>query len=292
MPFTKSYGGATVLTMPSVELKPGTVTAVIGANGSGKSTLAKVLAGLEPADKKTRAELEARVGYLPQKSFAFRMSLRRNIALNGADAKRAAQLTEALGLSSLLKRSAKRLSGGETAKMALARLLMADYDVLILDEPTAAMDMESTLAAEQLITGACAETGCAVLLITLAVLKHTQKKTVLKKLWWKFWLLGFLADFIGAVSLFGCWYLSLLPDPVGSWIDSIISQAFLNPFRTLPGFLYTLAGVAAAGVCIYFFDKRAMKSCTLLDGRQRHIIALTMAIVTAPWTFLIPLYNY
>lgn len=133
---------------------------------------------------------------------------------------------------------------------------------------------------------------CAVLLITLVVLKHTEKKEVLKKLWWKFWLLGFLADFVGAVFLFGCWYLSALPDPVGSWIDSIISQAFLNPFRTLPGFLYTMAGVAIAGVCIYFFDKRAMKSCTLLDGRQRHIVALTMAIVTAPWTFLIPLYNY
>ena len=109
---------------------------------------------------------------------------------------------------------------------------------------------------------------------------------------WKFWLLGFLADFIGALFLFGCWYLSLLPEPVGSWIDSIISQAFLNPFRTLPGFLYTLTGVVIAGVCIYFFDKRAMKSCTLLDGRQRHIVALTMAVVTAPWTFLIPLYNY
>ena len=133
---------------------------------------------------------------------------------------------------------------------------------------------------------------CAVLLITLAVLKHTQKKAVLKKLWWKFWLLGFLADFVGAVFLFGCWYLSLLPAPVGPWLDSIISQAFLNPFRTLPGFLYTLAGVVIAGVCIYFFDKRAMRSCTLLDGRQKHIVALTMAIVTAPWTFLIPLYNY
>ena len=42
---------------------------------------------------------------------------------------------------------------------------------------------------------------CTVLLLTLAVLKHTQKKAVLKKLWWKFWLLGFLADFIGALFL-------------------------------------------------------------------------------------------
>ena len=164
--FTKSYGGTTVLTMPAVELEPGTVTAVIGANGSGKSTLAKVLAGIVPADRKTRAKPDARVGYLPQKSFAFRMSLERNIALNGADAQRMAHLIETLGLQALRTRAAKRLSGGETAKMALARLLMADYDLIILDEPTAAMDMESTLAAEGLITEACRETGCAVLLIT------------------------------------------------------------------------------------------------------------------------------
>ena len=37
---------------------------------------------------------------------------------------------------------------------------------------------------------------------------------------------------------------------------------------------------------------KGWRSCTLLDGRQRHIVALTMAVVTAPWTFLIPLYNY
>ena len=133
---------------------------------------------------------------------------------------------------------------------------------------------------------------CLVLLIALAALKHTQKKAVLKRLWWKFWILGFLADFVGALFLFGFWYLSLLPDPVGRWVEEVFSAAALNPFRTLPGFLYTLAGVAAAGVCIYFFDKRAMKSCPLLDGRQRHVIALSMAIVTAPWTFLIPLYAY
>lgn len=164
--FTKTYGGVRVLDMPAVELAPGTVTAVIGANGSGKSTLAKVLAGLERADKKTRARLDARVGYLPQKSFAFRMSLERNIRRNGRDAGRMAQYIDALGLQALKKRSAKRLSGGETAKMALARLLMADYDLLILDEPTAAMDMESTLAAEKLISDYCKKTGCAVLLIT------------------------------------------------------------------------------------------------------------------------------
>ena len=133
---------------------------------------------------------------------------------------------------------------------------------------------------------------CLVLLITLAALKHAGNKAVLKQLWWKFWLLGFLADFIGAALLFGMMYLSLLPDPVGPWVERYLPPFILNPFGSLPSFLATLAGVALAGACIYFFDKKAMKSCAQLDARQRHIIALAMAIVTAPWTFLIPLYSY
>ncbi len=64
----------------------------------------------------------------------------------------------------------------------------------------------------------------------------------------------------------------------------------LRPWTNPIAFLWTLAGVAVAGVCIYFFDKRAMKNVDALDGRQKHIVALTMAIVTAPWLFFIPLY--
>ena len=60
-------------------------------------------------------------------------------------------------------------SGGETARMALCRILMKRYELLILDEPTAAMDMESTLAAEGLIRRYCTETGCGVLLITHSI---------------------------------------------------------------------------------------------------------------------------
>ena len=73
---------------------------------------------------------------------------------------------KALGLESLRRKRAHRLSGGETAKLALGRLLMKDYDLLILDEPTASMDMESTLAAETLIQSYREQTDCAVILIT------------------------------------------------------------------------------------------------------------------------------
>ena len=48
--------------------------------------------------------------------------------------------------------------------------------------------------------------------------------------------------------------------------------------------------MALAGVCIYFFDKRVMGKCDLLTDRERHLVALSLAVVTAPWTFFIPTY--
>ena len=166
---TKTYNGRVVLSLPELEIPEGQITAVIGPNGSGKSTYAKILAGIERADGKKAVLSGVSVGYLPQKSFPFRMSTEKNILTNGSDPARAAALMEALDIGALAKQSAKKLSGGETARMALCRILMRRYDLLILDEPTTAMDMESTLAAEKLIRESCGETGCAVLLITHSI---------------------------------------------------------------------------------------------------------------------------
>ena len=179
--FTKTYAGRTVADLPTLEIPEGAVTAVIGANGSGKSTMAKVLAGIEAADGNVRPLKDVRVGYLPQKPFAFRMTVEQNIALNGGDEAQRSALMEALGLLSLRRSRAKRLSGGETAKMALARILSGQYDLLILDEPTAAMDMESTLAAEKLIAEHCERTGCAVLLITHSL---QQARRLAREVWY------------------------------------------------------------------------------------------------------------
>lgn len=166
---SKSYGKRKVLELPELELPQGKITAVIGSNGSGKSTFAKVLAGIERADEKRLILPGIPVGYLPQKSFPFRMSTEKNILTNGNDRARAEELMKALDIDALAKQSAKKLSGGETARMALCRILMSSYDLLILDEPTAAMDMESTLAAEKLIKKYCTDTGCSVLLITHSI---------------------------------------------------------------------------------------------------------------------------
>ena len=165
-PFSKTYEQRTVLSFPGMELQPGKIYAIIGANGSGKSTFGKILAGILPADKKGKLMDGGTIGYMPQKNYAFRMTTKANILLNGADEARASALMDALQLKPLEHKRADKLSGGETARMALARLMMNRYDLVILDEPTAAMDMETTLLSEVKIGEYVRETGCALILVT------------------------------------------------------------------------------------------------------------------------------
>ena len=95
-PFTKTYEGRTVLDFPGMEAAPGKIYAIIGANGSGKSTFGKVLAGILSQDKKGRLSDIGSVGYMPQKNYAFRMTTKANVLLNGKDELRAERLMEAL----------------------------------------------------------------------------------------------------------------------------------------------------------------------------------------------------
>ena len=164
--FSKSYDGRTVLDFPGMDFEKGKIYAVIGANGSGKSTLAKILSGIEKASVSFGEKDNASVGYMPQKSYAFRKKLIDNVMLNGSDKAKAEKLIDEIGLTPLKNHRANKLSGGETARMALARLLMRDYELLVLDEPTASMDMESTLLAEKLIRDYCSRTLCTVIMIT------------------------------------------------------------------------------------------------------------------------------
>ena len=179
MPLSKHYLKRMVLDFPGLELEKGKIYCIIGANGSGKSTLAKILAGAVPADEKKKHCDAASVGYMPQKNYAFRMSTKKNIMLGRADEARAEKLMAALQLSELSDKPAHRLSGGETARMALARLMMKSYELVILDEPCAPMDMESTALAEELIKDYVAETGCTLLMVTHSL---QQAKRVSNKL--------------------------------------------------------------------------------------------------------------
>ena len=126
-----------------------------------------------------------------------------------------------------------------------------------------------------------------VLLLALAVLRHSGKGAVVKALWWKLWLLGFAADAVGV----GWMVLGMFTAASGQgWWAENLTPITGSPFRTPLALAWTLVGVAIAGACIYFFDKRAMKGCPLLTPRERHVTALLLAILTAPWLFLVPMY--
>ena len=166
----KTYDGRIVLNTPAVNLPKGKIIAVIGTNGSGKSTFAKVISGITRDDEKKKVVISddekaglLRVGYLPQKPYAFNMSLEKNmnIAGNVSD-----EMYDRLKIDHLKKENAKKLSGGENARMALGRILAKDFDLLILDEMSAAMDIESTLTSEELVKNYCERTGATILLVT------------------------------------------------------------------------------------------------------------------------------
>lgn len=128
---------------------------------------------------------------------------------------------------------------------------------------------------------------CAVVLLALIALRHTQKKAVLKQVWWGVWIMGFASDFVGALFLLPSMFLlGYLPEPWDSWLEPVM----YNPFKSWLAFAVTLIAVALSGVCIYFLNQRGMRSCAELTDRERHVVSLTLAIVTAPWTFFIPMY--
>lgn len=168
---TKTYDGKMILALPPLAFEPGKIYAVIGANGSGKSTFARLLAGIiRPDNGREPFAGKTSVGYMPQSSFAFRLKTRSNVLLScrktEENIRKADRLMAELKLGNLADRNAGRLSGGETARMAMARLMMNEYDVVILDEPTAAMDVETTVLAENVLLACRQRTGCVMILVT------------------------------------------------------------------------------------------------------------------------------
>ena len=146
---------------------------LLGANGSGKSTLLGILAGIIPPDAGMVASEAARAdtAYLPQVPYAFDLTVLQNVMLplGGGRAARDTALAALarVGLTALASARANRLSGGETQRMALARVLARPHRLLLLDEPTSAADVQANDCVEQALLDYCAEHGC-----TLVVSSH------------------------------------------------------------------------------------------------------------------------
>ncbi len=172
-------GAVTVLDRVSLLVAPGAPTVLIGPNGSGKTTLLRAAMGLlRPSSGRITWDgiadaSPARRAIVFQRPVMLRRGVASNIryALNAAsiasdrhDA-RLAELLSLVGLDALAQRPARRLSGGEQQRLALARALARDPSVLFLDEPTASLDPAATKAIEDIVRAVSAR-GVKVVMAT------------------------------------------------------------------------------------------------------------------------------
>jgi zinc transport system ATP-binding protein len=186
-----SYGHQTVLEEVDLSLKQGQFLGLVGPNGSGKSTLIKIALGSITPD---RGEITlfniplrrfrdwSRIGYVSQKANSFNLGFPatvREVVASGLYGKiglfrrmnrkhwdRVDKAIDQVGLIPYRNRNIGRLSGGQQQRAFIARALVSDPDLLILDEPTVGVDSRSTEQFYQLLTHLHREKGIALLLVS------------------------------------------------------------------------------------------------------------------------------
>jgi len=162
----KDYGDSRILDIDKLTIKEGTYV-VLGSNGSGKSTLLSCISGLNSLTSgnilyngsKLDSSIKNSITILLQKPYLFRKTSYENIIsglkykkINNKEIEnRLNKYMHYFNVEELLNKKSHWLSGGERAKVALLRTSVLETEVTILDEPTAAMDIESSMKAEELI---------------------------------------------------------------------------------------------------------------------------------------------
>jgi NitT/TauT family transport system ATP-binding protein len=164
----------------SLEVRQGEFTCLVGPSGCGKSSLLRILSGLETADdpKAVRwAGRKPRAAMIFQKAAVFPwMSVEKNVeygierSLPKSERKRKADhWIEKMGLAPYAKRRGSELSGGMSQRVAIARALAADTELLLLDEPFAAVDEPTRIRLQQDLLEAWRETRSTVFFVTHSI---------------------------------------------------------------------------------------------------------------------------
>jgi tungstate transport system ATP-binding protein len=185
---THKYDGKLVLQNINVSVDRGDIFALIGPTGAGKTTLLRIADLLEvpgageiyfdgiriPQSGKQRLEIRRRISFIHQKPQVFNLSVYDNVACGlrwrGVEKDKIVgkvdHILEMVGLEGYKNRNARTLSGGEAQRVALARSLVLEPEVLLLDEPTANLDPVSTAKIEQLIQYVARERNTTMIMAT------------------------------------------------------------------------------------------------------------------------------
>ena len=168
---TVRFGASEVLSSITMTINQGEIVTVLGPNGSGKSTLLRALLGILPtaSGQITRAP-GLRIGYVPQKLAidpTLPMTVRRFLSLpNRVTDSQASETLTRVGLPNVETRQMSALSGGQFQRVLLARALLSDPQLLILDEPTQGLDQPGEAAFYRLIEEVRTTTGAAILMVS------------------------------------------------------------------------------------------------------------------------------
>ncbi len=166
-----SLGGLTVLANVDLAVGDGEIVTLIGPNGSGKSTLVGVVLGLVKPDRgRVRVRPGARIGYVPQRvavNHTLPLTVGRFLSLGTrAGRGRLGDVLDEVGAAHLIDRPVSRVSGGEFQRALLARALLREPDLLVLDEPVQGVDVTGQGELFALITRIRDRRGCGVLMVS------------------------------------------------------------------------------------------------------------------------------
>ncbi len=165
-----AFGGRTVLSDATVEVRDGEIVTLIGPNGAGKTTLVRLLLGLEKPDRGSVVRRPGlKIGYMPQRmafDATLPMTVGRFLALGGGDAAGRRATLEEVGTGDLFDQPVAELSSGEGQRVMLARALLRNPDLLVLDEPAQGVDVTGQADLYRLIGRIRDSRGCGVLMVS------------------------------------------------------------------------------------------------------------------------------